>query len=172
MEKTNAPARVIIAVDPAGSNHSKSDETGIIVVAKGEDGNAYVLEDLSGKHAPTKWPQIVVEAYHHFKADMVIIETNKGGNMATQLLRQHAPHLPIKEVHARASKYERALPVASLYEQRKVFHARPFEELENQLLRFEAKMNSSPDRVDALVHGLRELFLTERPPQFFRIWHI
>lgn len=37
--------RTLIAVDPAVTSHEKSDETGIVVIAKDEDGCGWVLED-------------------------------------------------------------------------------------------------------------------------------
>jgi phage terminase large subunit-like protein len=41
--------RIVVAIDPAISNHEGSDETGIIVAGIGQNGHAYVLEDLSGR---------------------------------------------------------------------------------------------------------------------------
>ena len=46
--------RIVVAIDPAVSNHEGSDETGIIVAGLGGDGHAYVLEDLSERYAPNE----------------------------------------------------------------------------------------------------------------------
>jgi hypothetical protein len=56
----------------------------------------------------------------------------------------------------------RAEPVAALYEKGRIFHVRPFPELEDEMLSFvpdDLKRMRSPNRVDALVYALTELFL-------------
>jgi phage terminase large subunit-like protein len=69
--------------------------------------------------------------------------------------------IPYSEVHASRGKVVRAEPIATLYEMGKVFHIGHFRDLEDQML----AMNlggyvgiKSPDRLDALVWGLTELF--------------
>jgi len=44
--------RRVIGVDPAVSDRKGSDTTGIVDAGLGDDGQAYVLGDASGKHAP------------------------------------------------------------------------------------------------------------------------
>ena len=59
----------------------------------------------------------------------------------------------------------RAEPVSALYEQRKVSHARAFSELEDQLCTWEPLSGDpSPDRLDALVWALTDLFLRGAEP--------
>ena len=45
--------RVVVAIDPATTSHDSSDESGIVVMAEGDDGDYYCLEDCSGKYPPT-----------------------------------------------------------------------------------------------------------------------
>ena len=57
----------------------------------------------------------------------------------------------------------RAEPVAALYERGKVFHVGEFAELESQMCAFTSSFDRkaqgySPDRVDALVWAVTELF--------------
>lgn len=69
--------------------------------------------------------------------------------------------IPYGEVHASRGKVIRAEPVAMLYEQEKVYHVGHFPDLEDQLLAYsQGGYNGlkSPDRADALVWGLTELF--------------
>jgi predicted phage terminase large subunit-like protein len=156
--------RIIIAVDPSGCSgpeDERSDEVGIVVVGLGVDGRGYVLEDLSGRFGPAQWSKIVVSAYERHQADRVVAETNYGGAMVKQVIQAAKPGIPFKEVTASRGKVVRAEPVAALFEQCKVFLGGTFPELEDQLCAMTVSGYSggkSPDRLDAMVWGLAELF--------------
>jgi hypothetical protein len=61
--------RIVVAVDPAISSGSDSDETGIIVVGKGRsDRRYYVLEDASLKASPDNWARAAINAYNRWRA--------------------------------------------------------------------------------------------------------
>jgi phage terminase large subunit-like protein len=64
-------------------------------------------------------------------------------------------------VHATRGKAVRAEPIAALYEQGRIFHVRPFLELEDELCTYNPNDTSakSPDRMDALVWAMSELFV-------------
>lgn len=65
---------------------------------------------------------------------------------------------PTKPVHAKNGKELRASPVAQRYEQRRVVHAGVFTLLEEQQLTWRPQIDKdSPDRLDALVHGVTYL---------------
>ena len=71
--------------------------------------------------------------------------------------------VPYRAVRATRSKLIRAEPVAALYERGKVFHAGEFIQLEDQMCSFTTGFDRkaagySPDRVDALVWALTDLF--------------
>ena len=153
--------RVVISVDPAASASENSDLTGIIVAGLGWDRCAYVLDDLTGRYSPDAWGRRVVSAYHAFEADRVVIELNMGGAMCEHVIRTVDPRVAIKGVRATRGKAIRAEPVAALYEQGRVFHVRPFVELEDQLCQFNPAdpPKKSPDRMDALVWALTALML-------------
>lgn len=159
--------KVIIAVDPATTNHPKSDETGIIVA--GVSNNiGYILEDLSGRFTPSVWAKRVMHAYEKYNAERIIVETNQGGNLVTQVLLTINKNLPIKAVHATRSKRARIELIVSLYEQGKVKHTQAFPDLELQMCS-EVK-SKSPDRVDALVWALTELMLQLPNHRQPRLW--
>ena len=163
-------AKVVISVDPsgcAGEEDSRSDEVGIVVVGLGTDGKAYLLEDLSGKFGPAEWGRQVVAAYDRYDADVVVAEVNYGGAMVAEIIRgARAPgdlKIPFREVHASKAKHIRAEPISALYEQGKVIHGGYFEKLEDQLLGFSTAGytgDRSPDRADALIWAINELFPT------------
>ncbi|MDP2193824.1 MAG: terminase family protein, partial [Alphaproteobacteria bacterium] len=107
--------RIVVAVDPAATHHEKSDETGIIVAALGENQKIYILDDLSGRFSPLDWGQRAVGAYHHHKADRLIAEINKGGDMVERIVRSINPNVAYKAVRATRGKGTRAEPIAALY---------------------------------------------------------
>lgn len=159
--------RVYVAVDPAVSNEEGSDEHGIVVVglARDSDGYArgYVLEDGTIRGSPEDWARKAVNLYRKWSADKIIAEKNQGGLMVESTLKAVDRSVPVKLVHASRGKVVRAEPISALYEQGRVHHVGKFNELEDQMCMFSADMirsisNGSPDRVDALVWGLTEIF--------------
>ncbi len=149
--------RVVVSLDPAVTNNEASDETGIIVVGKGEDNRYYVLEDSSGKMSADAWARKAIDLFYLHKADRIVAETNNGGDLVERLIRSVDNQVPYKAVHATRGKMVRAEPISALYEQKKVCHVGVFSNLEDQMTSYTGMRNSSPDRLDALVWGLTEL---------------
>ena len=154
--------RVVVAIDPAGGATTTSDETGIIVAAVGQDGDGYVLRDLSGQYSPESWARKAVEAYEDYQADRIIAEANFGGAMVEGTIRAVSPNVPVKLVHASRGKAVRAEPVVALYEQGRVHHLRNLTLLEDQLCGWAPGASGSPDRLDALVWCITELMLENK----------
>lgn len=156
--------RIVVAVDPSGCSgkeDERSDEVGIIVAGVGEDGCAYILEDLSGRHGPSGWAAIADAAYERWGADSIVAEVNYGGAMVAEVIRAQNPRVPFREVRASRGKHVRAEPVATLYAQGKVRHFGRFPRLEDQLLAFSTAGytgDRSPDRADAAVWAISDLF--------------
>lgn len=165
--------RIVIAIDPATTHHDQSDETGIMVVGLHDDGFVYVLEDLSGRLPPTEWGTRVTEAYWRYKADRVVAEVNKGGDLVKRVVKSIDPHVSYKAVRATRGKVVRAEPVASLYEQGKVFHIRPLTLLEQQICDYIPNRTAkSPDRMDALVWAVTDLMLAREASSEPKVWGI
>jgi PBSX family phage terminase large subunit len=158
---TSAPDldRIVIGVDPAGTAHSESDETGIIVCGIDKNKNGYVLEDLSGKYTPNQWAKLSIQAFKNWSASCIVAEKNMGHDLVQAVLRSEKFDGRIKLVTATKGKYIRAEPVYSLYEQGKIFHIGQFPLLESQMITFDPDKGKSPDRVDALVWAFTELML-------------
>jgi phage terminase large subunit-like protein len=82
--------------------------------------------------------------------------------MVVEVIRSVDPNVPVKSVRASRGKAVRAEPIAALYQRGIVHHCEYFEALEEQLCSFtpdyDRAENGSPDRLDALVWGLTELF--------------
>jgi phage terminase large subunit-like protein len=179
--------RVVVAVDPPVSAGERADECGIVVAGvmsgigtresgtESEDGRtpdpdsqvpsrtAFILADRSeGGLSPRQWAAKAVAAYHEFKADRMVVETNQGGDMVREIVRGIDPTIAIRDVRATRGKKLRAEPVAALYEQGLVRHVGAFPTLEDQMTSFTGEGARSPDRLDALVWALTDLMLRPR----------
>jgi phage terminase large subunit-like protein len=141
--------RIVVAIDPAVT--STGDETGIIVAGKGIDGHLYVLDDRSSQGTPKAWASAAIAAYHGWKADRIVAETNNGGEMVEATLRMVDANVPYTAVHASRGKAVRAEPISALYEQGRAHHLGVFAALEDQLCEWAPGDKDSPDRLDALV---------------------
>tara|TARA_R110000803_G_scaffold16806_3_gene46039 strand:+ start:304 stop:1056 length:753 start_codon:yes stop_codon:yes gene_type:complete len=149
--------RIVVAVDPATTGKESSNETGIIVAGKrGEEG--FLLEDLSMRGMPLEWAAKVVEAYHRWEADCIVVETNQGGDMIKTTIQVIDPDVPVKGVHASRGKWTRAEPVSALYEQNRIYHCGDLHELEEQMASWTPEQ-PSPDRLDAMVWAITDLIL-------------
>jgi phage terminase large subunit-like protein len=150
--------RVVVGIDPAAS---KKGTCGIIVAGLcGED--AYVLSDFTKDALTAKqWADRSADAYEQFEADCVVAEANQGGDMVKSTLLGVHPNMNVKLVHAARGKLPRAQPISALYENGRVHHAGVFAELEDQLCQYDGT-GKSPDRLDALVWALTELFPHDR----------
>lgn len=156
--------RVVVAVDPSGSgdtDNADNDAIGIVVAGIGTDGNAYVLEDSTVKAGPATWGKVATSAFERHAADCIVGETNYGGAMVAQTIQVARPRTPFKAVTASRGKVARAEPFAALYEAGKVRHVGRFVELEEELSGFATTGytgSGSPNRADALIWALAELF--------------
>lgn len=169
-------SRIVVAIDPAVTSGEDADETGIVAVGRGRNDHGYVLEDTTMRGTPDAWARAAVLLHDRLDADCIVAETNQGGEMVALTIRTaaHALHragqrrskeIAVRMVHTYRGKVLRAEPVSALYEQRRVHHVGALSKLEDQMCEFtsdfdRASMGYSPDRVDALVHGLTEVMLT------------
>lgn len=155
--------RIVVAIDPAGTSGRKSDETGIVVVGR-RGPHYFILADHSGRYTPERWATRAVGLYEHWGADAIVVERNYGGEMVKSVLNNISQWPRVVEVTSRRGKLIRAEPVFSLYEQFLVKHVPNLNELEEQMTEW-IPGNFSPDRLDALVHGVTELAGNARPAQ-------
>jgi phage terminase large subunit-like protein len=173
-------ARKAIGIDPAVTARSGSDSSGISLAALTLDDRLLVCADLTGKHEAAAWATIVLDTHEREGCDVVVVETNKGGNLLTQNLRaagavrglrvvvvdkEWLPHREqgvvfVREIFSRGEKSERATPLATAYERGRVSHVlgADLRELEDVLTTWVPEAGQrSPDRLDALVHVAGEL---------------
>lgn len=152
--------RVAVAVDPPGGGT----EAGIVVGGVDAQGRGYLLLDATtaAGEGPHVWAGAVASAYELEGADVVVAETNYGGDMVKATLRVSHPTLPVKEVRATRGKQVRAEPVATLHEERRIFLAGHFPELERELVTWQPSDKDSPNRLDAFVWLFTELLVAPR----------
>jgi len=156
--------RIVVAVDPSGaSGAGDGDDNGIVIAGKGLDGRFYVIEDATCNLSPEGWARRVMDRFRAHNADKIVLERNFGGDMGAAVIRTADRNAKIKLVTASRGKSVRAEPIAALYEQGRVTHARGLDALEDQMMQMTLAGfmgEGSPDRVDALVWALSELIDT------------
>lgn len=90
----------------------------------------------------------------------MVVETNNGGDMVLEVLKQANVFLPVRKCTASRGKGKRAEPVAVLFENGRAGLAGRFAELEGELRQMTAQGfvgKGSPDRADAMVWAMNEL---------------
>lgn len=165
---------VCVAVDPAATSGPDADDTGIIAVGLGVDGEGYVLSDRTCHLDPDGWGTRAIRTLKAVKGDYIVGEVNNGGEMVEYVIHSLNARVPFTAVRASRGKATRAQPVSALYgdprqakkkgkvrRPPKVHHVGTFPELEDQQTTWVPGDEDSPDRVDALVWGLTELMVAE-----------
>lgn len=156
---------LIVAVDPPVTTGPDADACGIVAAGLRRIGTAppvaYVLADASVRGlSPLDWASRVVETATRLGASRIVAEANQGGELVRSILMQAGCTVPVLLKHARLSKHARAMPVAALYEQGRVYHLGRFIELEAEMCSFAtAAQSGSPDRMDALVWAIDTLLV-------------
>lgn len=160
----------VVAVDPSVAERP-NDECGITVIYAPLtfpilNRHAYVVDDRSLKASPTVWGDEVIKAAVKHKA-VVVVENNQGGALVRRMLKERAaaanvPVPTIREVWSSKAKAVRAEPIGAAYQRGRVHHVTSFPDLEDQLTSWTPEDKGySPDRLDALVHGLSALLFPD-----------
>jgi phage terminase large subunit-like protein len=163
--------RVVVGVDPPASVDGGC---GIVVCGLDRDGIAWVLADHSvAGLRPEGWARRVAAAVEAWGAQRVVAEKNQGGDMVESVLRAADPALPVRLVGATKGKAARAEPVALRFETGMARLAGTFRELEDELCAitydgYEGE-GRSPDRADAMVWAMSELFEKPRAEPRIRV---
>lgn len=165
--------RIAVAVDPATTSKANSDHTGIVVMGIGPAPagwappggkvvlaglpHLYILEDLTIKAAPDTWARQALTACDEWEADVLVGETNQGGDLVETTVRliAQAEHLYMpayQAVSASKGKKARAEPMAGVWEQHRVHVVGALPRLEDQWTEWvPAESKESPDNLDGSV---------------------
>lgn len=157
--------RIVVAVDPPG----ETAECGIVVAAAPRIAtplsHAYVLDDRSLAGRPEEWGAAVVATAELWAADVILVESNQGGDMVRSTIHAVRADAPVRKLRASESKASRAEPVAALSQRGRVHLVGTFGMLEAQLTTWVPNEGKSPDRLDAFVHAITDLLPTAPPPR-------
>ena len=157
--------KTVLGIDPAITDNDDSDLTGLIVAASGTYKNSsdeyfFVIDDQSLKGSPGDWAKKAIYLAKKYDVDEIIIETNQGGDMCVDNLKNYGYTGKIERIHAKQNKKIRAEPVAGLYEKNIVKHLNHSNlyELESEMTNYVPFLTKkSPDRLDALVYAISAL---------------
>lgn len=184
-----ARSRCEVFVDPNASDDAAAataDDAGVVTIARGQDGRAYVLDDSSGHVGVTGWAARAVYAFRQFQADAICAESDGGGAMVEKTIRawlltealeksrasgRHVEpeRVPIRlvRVGGRGDKRGRAETARHLYGDASakrpsiVSHVGTHTRLERSMTSHDfATTRRSPGDLDALSLGLAELMLS------------
>lgn len=175
--------RRILALDPGRSEREEADPTGYIELGLGIDDQVHVIADRTTEpgERPERWVPGLIDRYIRERCDCIVVEEESGGFWVYETIRLHAEQRGLRAVklakdaltrHAPSTIYVksmntqqrakevRATPVAAAYERGLVSHTigADLEKLEDELTTWEPdRKHKSPNRLDALVWGVREL---------------
>lgn len=165
------PVRRVVGVDPSGTDKQTSDECGIVVVGRDQVGDGWVFDDRSKIATPAEWGRTVCLAALDWECQVIVAEQNQGYEMVQDVIKNawialqkvdaRAAELVqprVEKAHSRIGKVLRAEPIAGIYEDGfRVHHVGDrLDLLEDQMTTWTGE-GDSPDRLDALVHGLTYL---------------
>ncbi|MBF6298244.1 hypothetical protein IU459_11900 [Nocardia amamiensis] len=164
-----APVRVGVGVDPSGGGR---DTAGIVAGLVDTTGRFWWTRSRTGRMSSAKWPREACLLAYEVGADRIVFESNYGGDMAEQLIRQAWAALQaegkipatalcpyIKSVHSRRSKFLRAEPIAqAILTDRAWFSDHPsLRDMRAEWTQWEPGSTWSPGALDAGVHLAWEL---------------
>lgn len=181
-------SRVAVFVDPNQSTEAgaaKADNAGVVTIARGQDGNAYILGDASRRMGVQTWAAVAVAEYDAHCAAEIVLEGDGGGELNAQAIRAHLlaeageaskaagryvepRFVPVRvvKVGARGDKRGRCETARNLYGDTKarrssrVYHVGRHAVLERTMTTHDfATSSKSPGDLDALSLGLHELLL-------------
>lgn len=162
-EKLPEMARVVVAIDPSGTDgNDEGDEVGIAVAGRGIDGRGYILADYTCKLSPEGWARRSLDAYYRYEADRIVAERNFGGAMVQAVIRAADGKASYKEVTASRGKSVRAEPVSALWEQGRMSMVGSLPEMEDEMCMMTNTGfigEHSPNRLDAMVWAVTEVML-------------
>ncbi|MER7115436.1 terminase family protein [Saccharomonospora azurea] len=168
-ERTHLPPPVepkitAVGVDPSGGGR---DMAGIVGGFLGTDDRVYITHDASMVGPSAKWARAVVYLAAEIDADVIVFESNFGGDMAETIIKaawktardKHpgdkrfarvAPR--VKSERARKGKLLRADPIAGEFEDDRLRLGAKLPELVDEWVTWRPTDTDSPGRIDASVY--------------------
>lgn len=162
--------QIVVGYDPSVTDSNKPakqrieatgndpDEDGIVVAARCKNGRFYVLGDYSMRGTRLEVSKKVIDVYHQWQANCIVVEKNNGGDWIPTAIRGIDRSVMIKTVHASRGKQSRAEPIVVKYQDGEVSHIGYKSELELEQTSWVPDSGMpSPNRIDALVWSITAL---------------
>ena len=157
-----------VSVDPYGGG---ADACGIVGVGRGVDGDGYILADHTMRGSSHAWASRAVDLALCLEAPRILVETDYGAELATRPVRDEIKRRGLRLVvvtrtsggKSKASRFNAMM--APMFERGELHPVGRFDALEDECRQFTAysfEGSESPNRADALVHGVNELFPIHR----------
>ena len=154
--------RAVVGVDPFGGG---GDACGISAAARAGLRRAFVLADRTCTLGPDGWARKAIELALEVEASCIVYESNYGGDMPRTILNHAMERMGVRiritDVWASKNKPSRFEPIGMMYERGEVSHVGTFSALEDEITQFTPNTyegDGSPNRADALVYAMTELF--------------
>ncbi len=156
-------AEIIVSIDPSLTGTRRSDEVGMVVMARDKQSpcNIYLIADESGTMGPEEWARKALDLYYQ-GCSTVVYEASSLRELVQPLFANalRPGELMPRLVGAEPGtmhKFARAAEVSPMINGTppRVFFCGRFPTLESQLTTYDGRGRRSPDRLDALVYGLR-----------------
>ena len=131
--------------------------------ARASTARATSWRTAAGITAPLQWARQAIDAYNVWGADLIVAESNNGGEMVRVTLNTVDSRVPVQLVHASKGKFARAEPVKAQYEQdRWCSTSSRCPTWRTRCATGRPRDGTrSPDRIDALVWALTDLMLDD-----------
>lgn len=149
-----------LALDPAATSKTTSDQTGLSVVGFVENVRKFLVERATGvRYDPARLREMV----HKVLRDdplirIVVVEVTNGGEWIEQALNPLPNGLRLLTTRPSESKLARITSLFDLYQRKAVVHARPLPALEQQMLSFPGDHDDIVDSVETAVRTLRSKY--------------
>lgn len=143
----------LLSIDPAVTDRSKSDFTGLAVIGYSAPLQRCVVRYARAVKIPPgeQLRQLVLAILDEFPHTQgVLVEINQGGSVWDAIL--HDLPVKLKTVHQSAPKESRAADLLTHYQRGRVYHEQPLAALESQMVSFPKGAND--DLVDAVGSGV------------------
>lgn len=150
---------VAVAVDPAIATKDNNDPTAVVCGGIDRAGIVYVWAAVAERDPPDVWGERAVAMYELHRANVVVAERNRGGDLVAANVRAaytrrrgYSGTLKCVDVHATRGKEIRAEPVSAMHEQGRVRLVGRLPDLERETTEWNPRLGGrSPNLLDALV---------------------
>jgi phage terminase large subunit-like protein len=164
LDATPELVATLVSVDPYGGG---ADACGIVGLGRGLDEHGYILSDRTMQGSSHAWATKAVDLALDLEAPRVLVETDYGAELAARPIRDEIKRRGLHLVvicrtsggKSKATRFNAM--TAPMFERGELHPVGSFPDLEDECRLFTPysfEGSESPNRADALAHGVNELF--------------